>query len=209
VRARVAFSILLATGLVSHLWLLAAQPGRVAVLGVFSAWLAVCIVLVGHYLIRARRADEEELRRRLIRGGRVDRTAVKGVRALLLVAVVTLLLHLMIYQTQSQRQAANGIWLVCFALGAGVYWQLRGSPGDLGAPILDGSPAALAVSRARRYLGWAVTVIGVVLVFLGVGSVTSRPDGLSKVISAFLIVGGALLLAAGAVLIRRPRRNDA
>lgn len=183
------------------------MPGRLTVIGVFSVWLALCSVVVGHYWIRARRAEDEGHRRRTIRGGRADRTGVEGVRTFLFVAVVALLLHLLIFWTQSQRQAANGIWLVCFALSAGIHWQLRGSPGDRGAPIPDGSPAALAISRTRRYLGWTVTFVGMALVLLGVGSVTSRPDGLSKVISLFLIVGGALLLAAGAVLIRRPKRD--
>jgi len=133
-----------------------------------------------------------------------------GLGVLAGIAIVGLVIHILGPYNASRRwsqQTAMGIMFVLCA--AGCWGLLRGTRGDMNAPIPDGSAPVRALGWLRRFAGIAIGCWGAWLFVLGIRSWGQSADGFDRALNLMFVAGGPLWLIIGMALALRRGRDGA
>ena len=140
---------------------------------------------------------------------------MRGLGLFVGIATMGLVIHLFgpyPYSSSSNRSAwtqGSAMSLMFFLCAAGCWGLLRGAPGDMSAPIPDGSRLVRAGGRLRRLAGVGLICWGAWLFVLGIRNWGQSADGFDRLLNLMFVVGGPLWLLIGLALALRRGRSAA
>jgi hypothetical protein len=204
-RPRIVFATLLAIAAALHIAQLGSPRRGLAPLVIYFGWLLFSAAVIA--LLRPRPSAHQTAsvpKRRMHQAH-----GIEGLSWFVGTVSIGLMVHLLNASISSSRwPAGRGIFLLVAVCAGGFWLQLRGLPGDLTAPIPDGSRLVRAGAWLRRSVGIVLGCLGTWLLVFGIRHWGLSDDGLNRLLNLMFVVSGPALVLIGLAL-TLPRNRGA